>query len=212
MFTKYFPIAFAEQCIIPQTNFAAELDDEWTSLLTIGEFLTFLGAICFMICYPLGSNHHRYYWHWMGDEIFPAANLGPFIQWRRFELICKYLTYGNNGQPSDKLRYWHEWLLAAKTCFQCALIPGRNIILDESMIINTNFKAADCVVYIRRNPEPWGHELWTVLDKESGICINFELNKEKEATRKLKYFAEFGATTATTLRLLEPHRLVYIDS
>ena len=28
LFTKYFPIAFAEQCIIPQTNFAAELDDE----------------------------------------------------------------------------------------------------------------------------------------------------------------------------------------
>ena len=31
LFTKYFPIAFAEQCIIPQTNFAAELDDEWTN-------------------------------------------------------------------------------------------------------------------------------------------------------------------------------------
>ena len=73
LFTKYFPIAFAEECIIPQTNLAAELDDEWTSPLTIGEFLTFLGAICFMICYPLGGSRRRY-WHWMGDEIFPAAN------------------------------------------------------------------------------------------------------------------------------------------
>eukprot|EP00731_Ephydatia_muelleri_P007263 Em0003g1511a len=149
LFTKYFPIAFAEECIIPQTNLAAELDDEWTSPLTIGEFLTFLGAICFMICYPLGGSRRRY-WHWMGDEIFPAANLGRFIQWRR------------------------------------------------------------------RKPEPWGHELWTVVDKESGICTNFELNEGKEITRQLKYFAEFGATTATTLRLLEPyfesHRLVFIDS
>ena len=215
LFTKYFPIAFAEECIIPQTNLAAELDDEWTSPLTIGEFLTFLGAICFMICYPLGGSRRRY-WHWMGDEIFPAANLGRFIQWRRFELICKYLSLGNNGLPNDKLRYWREWLLAVKTCFQCALIPGRNIILDESMIRNKNFKAADCVIYIRRKPEPWGHELWTVVDKESGICTNFELNEGKEITRQLKYFAEFGATTATTLRLLEPyfesHRLVFIDS
>eukprot|EP00731_Ephydatia_muelleri_P007387 Em0003g1635a len=215
LFTKYFPIAFAEECIIPQTNLAAELDDEWTSPLTIGEFLTFLGAICFMICYPLGGSRRRY-WHWMGDEIFPAANLGRFIQWRRFELICKYLTLGNNGLPNDKLRYWREWLLAVKTCFQCALIPGRNIILDESVIRNKNFKAADCVIYIRRKPEPWGHELWTVVDKESGICTNFELNEGKEITRQLKYFAEFGATTATTLRLLEPyfesHRLVFIDS
>ena len=84
------------------------------------------------------------------------------------------------------------------------------------MIRNKNFKAADCVIYIRRKPEPWGHELWTVVDKESGICTNFELNEGKEITRQLKYFAEFGATTATTLRLLEPyfesHRLVFIDS
>ena len=42
------------------------------------------------------------------------------------------------------------------------------------MIGNKNVKAADldCVVYARRKPEPWGHELWTVVDKESGICIN----------------------------------------
>ena len=64
----------------------------------------------------------------MGDDIFPAANLGRFIQWRRFELICKYLTVGSNGQPNDKLRYWREWLLTVKMCFQCALIPGCNII------------------------------------------------------------------------------------
>ena len=55
---------------------------------------------------------------------------------------------------------------------------SRNIILDESMIRNKNFKAADCV-YIRRKPEPWGHELWIVVDKESGICTNFNEMREK---------------------------------
>ena len=40
LFTRYFPIAFAEQC----------LDDEWTCLLTFGEFS---GAICFMLMHML---------------------------------------------------------------------------------------------------------------------------------------------------------------
>ena len=30
LFTKYVPLAFAEQCIIPQMNFAAKRDDKWT--------------------------------------------------------------------------------------------------------------------------------------------------------------------------------------
>ena len=107
---------------------------------------------------PLGGSRRRY-WLWIDDEILTAANLGPFIQRRRLELICKCLTLGNNEQPNDKLRYWREWLLAVATCFHCALIPGRDIILDESMIGNKNVKAADCVVYVRRKPEPWGHEL-----------------------------------------------------
>ena len=53
---------------IPQTNFVAELDDEWTSPLTIGEFLTVSQLdICFMIYSPLGGSRRRY-WHWMVDE------------------------------------------------------------------------------------------------------------------------------------------------
>ena len=35
--------------------------------------------------------------------LFPPSNLGRFMYWRRFELVCKHLTLGDNGQPDDKL-------------------------------------------------------------------------------------------------------------
>lgn len=84
------------------------------------------------------------------------------------------------------------------------------------MIANKNVNGADCIIYIPRKPSPFGHQFWTVVDAASGILVNFELNEGKEVTRTREFFAEYGATTATTLRLMKPYfetyRLVYIDS
>ena len=52
---------------------------------------------------------------------------------------------------------------------------------------------ACCIMYIKRKPEPMGHQFSTVVDKESGILLNFELNEGKDVNYK-KYFKEFGAT------------------
>ena len=65
--------------------------------------------------------------------LFPPSNLGRFMYWRRFELVCKHLTLGDNGQPDDKLRHWHDWLSAACSCFQQAIVPGCEIVAIESI-------------------------------------------------------------------------------
>jgi hypothetical protein len=83
--------------------------------------------------------------------------------------------------------------------FRSALIPGRKIVLDETMLKNSNIDNADCIIYIPHKPVPFGHQLWTVADAMSKVVVNFELNEGKERTRQAEFFANYSVTTVTTL-------------
>lgn len=218
MFTQFFPVNYADEVIVTCTNITARAanDPEWVGDLDIGEFLVFLGIVCFMLVFKLGGDRRKYWKLTKTDAgVFPVPDLTRFMPCRRFELISKYLTLGDNDQLGDKLRYYRGWIDAVNIKFKTAVRPGLEIVVDESMIANKNDKA-DCRTYIPRKPSPWGHEFWTVVDCISGICIGFELNEGKEVTRLREFVAEFGATTATTLRLVSKYfnsnRIVYIDS
>jgi hypothetical protein len=114
------------------------------------------------------------------------------------------------------LQDYRGWINAVRYKFNMAIIPGRELVIDESMIENKNHDNADCLTYIPRKPQPYGYELWTLVDVKSGICVNFEMNEGKEVTQLREYVAQYGATTATTLRICRPYfdtwRLIYGDS
>jgi hypothetical protein len=59
-------------------------------------------------------------------------------------------------------------------------------------------------------------ELKTVGDALSGIMLRIEICEGKEAMKTKKHSAEYGATTACTMRIVEPwfgtDRVVAVDS
>lgn len=215
LWTRFFPMSWSNEHTIFYTNQNASADPKWSKDLTRGEFLIFLGIICFLLVFP-PAGERRNHWTDRKNGPFPFANLGRFMSRHRFELICKYLVVDDNGDPTDKLRYYRGWVEAVRLAQFHAVRPGRMIVVDETMLKNCNADNADCLTYIPRKPQPLGHQLWTVVDCESGCLVNYELNEGKEVTRERKWFAEYGATTATTLRVTQPFhrswRVIFIDS
>ena len=69
---------------------------------------------------------------------------------------------------------------------------------------------------VGRKPDDKGAELHTVADGQSGIMVNFEPYEGKAAMADRKFCRDYQATTATTLRLVEPFfgtgRIVIADS
>lgn len=110
---------------VMHTNLAAAACAEWTYDLTRGELLVWLGIICFFLVYPPFGRRRN---HWMSDTsstVFPFANLSRFMSRRRFELTCTYITPGDNGDPTDKLRYYRGFIDAVQERFRRAVRPGR---------------------------------------------------------------------------------------
>ena len=215
LFNTFFPMAYVESVVLTLTNGAASGDPEWWTL-KIGEFLRYLGLICYMLTHKVGGKR-RNYWNKTGDGVFPPADFYRFMPMRRFELITKYLTLGDNGDEGDRMRYWRGWIEAVRVCFVSAMKPGRELVADETMIENKNYdKARVHLTFIPRKPCPHGYEFKTVVDCESGCLVNFELNEGKEIMREKEFVREYKATAAQTLRLMLPYRgsfrTVYIDS
>ena len=72
------------------------------------------------------------------------------------------------------------------------------------------------VIKIKRKPRGVGCEVKAVSDATSNIMLHIELNEGKSAMASKRWQKEFGAGTATTLRLTSPWhgsgRIVYGDS
>lgn len=201
LFEAFFPTTHIREYAIPLTNEKA--GDEWgdDQQLTEGEFYVFIGLACYMMVHRVGGDRRRY-WTWKGDDLFPGADLGRYMEGRRFESIIKYLTLGDNYDEDDKLREWRDWLDAVRDRFSSAVTPGREITVDETMIENKNFEKADAIVYIKRKPAPWGHEFWTGVDCLSGVMVYFMLNEGAAVMRQRADVREFGTTCAVTLQMV----------
>lgn len=64
--------------------------------------------------------------------------------------------------------------------------------------------AAPHLTYLPRKPTPLGVMMKTLVCALTGILLCCEIDKGKDVMSKEKYRAEWGHTTATTLRLMEP--------
>jgi hypothetical protein len=90
------------------------------------------------------------------------------------------------------------------------VIPGPALVIDECMSswtgVEDKYSADGCPgkTYITRKPRPFGVELKAVCCGVSNICLQIEIQEGKERMRAKQFVAEYGVTTATTLRLLQP--------
>ena len=59
---------------------------------------------------------------------------------------------------------------------------------------------------IIRKPRPIGNELKTVSDATTNIVLHMELHESKEDMAEKEHVKEFGATTASCLRITKHRR------
>lgn len=61
------------------------------------------------------------------------------------------------------------------------------------------------MTWLPRKPTPLGFEFKSLVDATSGIMLVIEMCEGKDVDSTKQWFAEFGATTATTLRLTKKY-------
>lgn len=95
-------------------------------------------------------------------------------------------------------------LEACNKAWQAGWDPATVLVIDETMVAWSGASTGH-LTFLPRKPTPLGFMLKTLVCGESCIMVHMELCEGKEIDRKKKYTTEFGATTGTTLRLLEPY-------
>lgn len=180
-------------------------------LLNEKELLVFFGILYAMTLQELPDR--RSYWNTTSDGIFPPANFGQRfgMSRQRFEIILMALrfTQPSNLDDSDKWRNTRTLVMMVNDKLADTIRPGSKITVDESMFAwygrGAYFKdGMPAVMKIKRKPKGVGCEVKTACDSNTKIMIRLEINEGKEAMSTKKWQREFGAGTATTLRLTEP--------
>ena len=120
---------------------------------------------------------------------------------KRFENILKYLQLSENDNEDQQVL---EFVAAVNDQFQKALALGSYITLDASMI-KTFIETLLGKIKIIRKPRTMGNEIKNLADPASQIALNLGLYEGKEPMPTKEFVKPFGATTATTLRLMQPY-------
>lgn len=154
----------------------------------------------------------RKYWSTKDDCIFPPPAFGQRfgLGLHRFEEILGVLSFANpeNDLGDDR---WYQVRALVDLCnekWATMISPGYKITVDESMFAwygrgSYEENGMPAVMKIKRKPKGVGCEVKTAADSGSRIMIQMEINEGKEAMKDKKFQKDFGAGTATTLRLTE---------
>ena len=164
-------------------------------MLSNDEFLHFLGILLSMEVVEM-DGPRRLYWC-NGDGIFPGMKYRDIISYSQFEDIMKNLQLLRSDDPNQQLLHFLE---ATNSQFRKSVVSGSYLTLDESMIkdFHKDWKGK---IKIIRKPRPIGHEIKNLCDAMSQIVLNLELYEGKDIMSGKNHVKEYGATTATTLRL-----------
>lgn len=81
--------------------------------------------------------------------------------------------------------------------------PGTYLTVDESMLAWVGTGDVH-LTYLPRKPTPLGIMMKTVVDSDSGIILGGELCEAAGTMDDFEYQKEWGASVATTLRLMKP--------
>ena len=109
----------------------------------------------------------------------------------------KYLRF---SKANDRDKDISDFMDAVNKNFQNAISPGDHLCLDESMI-KAYHKDLTGKVKIIRKPRPVGNEIKDMSDARTNIVVRLELNEGRQRMQEKEFVPEYGATTATVLRL-----------
>lgn len=194
--------------IVAYTN--AHLRDR-RKLISKQEFLKVLGLL-----YAMSVNVLRVcrdYWSTNTDGLFPAPAYGVRFGMglHRFEeiLMCMAFAMPEERENGDKWYQVRPLIEMSVQHWKQHFSPGFILTVDESMFAwygkgNYYEDGMPAVMKIKRKPKGVGCEIKTICDSTSRIMIGMEINEGKEEMKSKKWQKEFGAGTATTLRLTKP--------
>ena len=147
------------------------------------------------------------------------------MTYAEFKKIRSVLSFGPSDEASLRADNWafvRNLVTLYNKSREEVVTPGWLITGDETMVAwrgqNGVLNIMKCphLSWVPRKPEPLGVELKTVGDALSGIMLRIEICEGKEAMKTKKFSAEYGATTACTMRLFKPwfgtQRVVAADS
>ena len=151
--------------------------------------------------------NRRMYWETDDDGMFKAANYGRYMSRKRHEDALAHLV-GDDDEILNLISAFNE------NCKEI-MSPGEYLVLDESMVksFHRNLKGKMKII---RKPRPIGNEFKNLCDGHTQIVLFLELYEGKELMQDKEHVSEYGATSATCLRLTEPWkhsgRIVIADS
>lgn len=199
---EFFPLEFIPE-ILELSN--TKLRAHRRSPLTKEELYKFFGILYAMTIQTISTN--RDYWS-VKDGLFPAPAFGKRfgMSRNRFEEIKGAITFcseQNQQSTTDKWSLVRPFVDMLNERWKNVIRPGYKITVDESMFVwyGRNMPA---VMKIRRKPKGIGCEVKNAADSVTNIMLRLEINEGKDEMSKKMWQKDFGAGTATTLRLLEP--------
>ncbi|KAJ3618142.1 hypothetical protein MTP99_006168 [Tenebrio molitor] len=180
-------------------------------LITKGEFFKAIGIMYAMTINVLHSR--RDYWS-TESGLFPAPAFGQRFGMglHRFEEIlgCMAFAMPANEEPDDKWYHVRPFFDMTTAKWRDIFTPGYKLTIDESMFawygkgLHNEKDGLPAVIKIKRKPKGIGCECKTLADVQSGVMIAIEINEGKTAMQQKEFQQEFGAGTATTLRMTRP--------
>ena len=147
-------------------------------------------------------------------SILPPPAMGKHgMSFARFKAIRSALRFGPSDQASLRADNWsfvRELVVLYNKCRDENYNAGWLLTADETMfawrgkvgILNIN--KCPHRSWVPRKPEPLGVEMKTTGCALSGVMLRMEICEGKEPMKTKEYSAEWGATTACTLRLFKP--------
>ena len=209
-FLHFFPMKYLREVILPETNQRGRNTISGWVEISVGEFIVWLGIRFVQETVRLPTIND--YWNTPQDGAFPAMNMERYMGRARFFNISKALKLAATDVEEAEVLIFIDVL---NQVFQSALTPGSDLTVDESMI-SSRHRNLEGKKKIKRKPRPIGVEIKNLCDSRSMINLVLEKNESKERMAQKDHHAQFGATTACTLRLSKPYhgsgRTLYGDS
>lgn len=191
------PVRYIREEMIPALNdFAREQDPEWVDV-TFEELIRILGLIYSMQVVKLAVR--RMYWQAEDNGIFKGLNYGAIVARSRFEAVLRFIQFSSKRDNDEQIL---DLIDAVNKSFKESITAGYVLVEDESMVksYHKNLKGKQ---KIKRKPRPIGNEFKNIADGQSQIVLHIELYEGKEYMQDKNYVSQFGATTATAIRLAE---------
>ena len=213
---------FATQCA---TWMNERLDfygkDDWNRPTSPGEVLASWGYYVALALNPSVPVEQAWRKKRQPGDLFPPLDMGRHgIHKNRFKKLqqLQAMMFSKDEDELDENDPW-RYCRAPVEAFnrrRCTLIiPSWLLDGDESMSAYTgaegvepgkgaNFKPIPWLSFVERKPEPLGCELKVVADGNANCFLGLEIQEGAEAHELHKWHDEYGHTTATSLRLIEP--------